>query len=322
MRIASGLLLLTVLSSGCGPTVQHPANAPTAFPAAESASLTFRMFGSFPMERDKVDRILKERYPSAPLGSWREGYSFRYEGFANEVGLRSPYFLRIGESIVLDRTSSFRIVMNESIGEWFAEIIGEKTGNSARDMSSSDRLLIENLYIVNIDENFLKRNTVALHPMRKFVDAALREKVFSEAIDGMRDQLRERYSYLQRLIAKQEGVDEKEDAKDDQEKVRQEMVAHFDMTLYQFGDIPPQECFAAAFEPKKDMFPLHPFVKTYVDERFAEGCSLGVTSFSINSQRYMACIRSSFGSGEWGKVLYRLENGGLMLVVEDYSYAD
>lgn len=266
---------------------------------------TFCLYDSLPLYGDDYDEVVK--HLTLPKGTdimekYTKGYSIAASDVLKVVGIEKPYFLKISkDKVTIDQIKSFLVTGNPASGVDYIEFVGE---NSANEEFNRD-----DIYLVNIDVDYLQKHEVVLNSLNVFSDSMLETSVFDEALKY----IKEEFGHIDFIS---ENVDET--------NMRQEIIDNYKFKLYQIGELTPEKLFIASFEPNIDDYPYAHFSFIYFNQKIKKfGFHLGFNSFSINDKWYLVFTNVvSVGSGNAGKELYTIEHDEFSMFDADYSRAD
>ncbi len=266
---------------------------------------TFCLYDSLPLYGDDCDEVIKNLTLLEEVDvmhKYTTGYTIAASDVFKVVGIDKPYFLKINkDKVTVDQIKSFLVTGNAASGVDYIEFLGE---NSVNEEFNRD-----DIYLINIDEDYLQKHEVALNDLNILSDSILETSVFDEAVKYIREEFGHIY-----FIS--ENVDET--------NMRQEILDNYKLKLYQIGDLSPQKLFIASFEPNSDDYPYTHFSFIYFNQEIKKfGFHFGFNSFSIDDKWYLAFTNAiSPGSGNVGKEVYTIENDQFSRFNVDYSRAD
>ncbi|HYH03834.1 MAG TPA: hypothetical protein VEC37_12065 [Bacillota bacterium] len=269
-----------------------------------------RQFNSLPVYDNEVIKILKKRQPGFSKEKLlTNGYTFPFTTLAGDVNLKKPGFITISnQGVDYDQISSFLITRNESNNRCYIEFNGSKPGGKTTDFE----LMLNNCYIINVDEGFLRKHSVAVHKLSEVNTAAIPDDLLPKV---------EAYLYPLQKRGKLDFVRKNESAA----TLRRRLADNFEYRVYQVTDLTRPKLLIACFEPKKEKSEdFNSFCFIFVNGKINRyGHFSDFIIFSIDRRFYLEFFNQVIpGSGYWGKVLYTLEGGKINFVEGDYTFAD
>jgi len=266
---------------------------------------TFCLYDSLPLYGDDCDEVIKNLTLPEKIDvmqKYTTGYTIAASDVFKVVVIDKPYFLKINkDKVTVDRIKSFLVTGNAASGVDYIEFVGENAAN--QEFNRDD------IYLINIDEDYLQKHEVVLNNINVFSDSMLETSVFDEAVKY----IKEEFGYIDFIS---ENVDET--------TMSQEILDNYKLKLYQIGELSPQKLFIASFEPNIDDYPYAHFSFIYFNQKIKKfGFHLGFNSFSIDDKWYLVFTNVvSVGSGNAGKELYTIEKNEFSRFDADYSRAD
>lgn len=205
---------------------------------------TFCLYDSLPLYGDDYDEVIKHlTLPKETdiMEKYTKGYSIAASDVLKVVGMEKPYFLKISKGkVTVDRIKFFLVTGNPASGVDYIEFVGE---NSANEEFNRD-----DIYLVNIDEDYLRKHKVVLNNLNEFSDSMVETSVFEQALKY----IKEEFGHIDFIS---ENVDET--------NMKQEILDNYKFKLYKIGELSPKKLFIASFEPKIDDYPYTHFSFIY-----------------------------------------------------------
>lgn len=261
---------------------------------------TFCLYNSLPLNNEDVEKILKQMPVKRNSLPSPDSQQISFSKLKQHIELKEPYFLRIGrDGITIDQIDHFLVTENWANGTAYLDFVGKKERANKED----------DVYIINIDKDFLKNHRVKSNNLHPFIDADLEVKIPAEAAAYIKTNSKEiLFSYPKKEIA----------------DLSQEITNNYKLKLYQVGKIPVNDFFIASFQENQEDSLFGTFSLLYVNQKIALfGYFFEYLSFNIDDRWYLGFTNHVvLGSGYIGKELVILENDILKQVVADYSRAD
>lgn len=274
----------------------------------KNMELDFCLFNVLPMESESINKLLQTKVGTIDKEKYySEGYNFSFIDMVKDVDIKKPGFLKINEDeIVYDEITSFHLMKNATNDDEYIEFVGENEKNE------EENSLIRNYYIIDVDKDFLKQNSVKLNKLVECTDPDLASKIIDKSVD-----------FLQ-TDPNGQDMPFVSEYDNDPDGLLQEITNNYGLKLLTINDFPKEKFLIAVFEPKKDEVGAESFSVFLVNGEVEQcGYYSNYVSFSINDKWYLGYYNQVIlYSGYWGKMLVSFEDNKLELVKSDYSFAD